>query len=629
MPGGRITDEDIQKVRDASDIVAVFSERVPVKQRGRDFWCCCPFHNEKSPSCKIDPALQLWHCFGCGEGGDVFAFIMKAEDLSFPEAVHRLAERAHIDIVEVGGKPAAPASKKARLKDICKATAEFYHLQLMRLKSPEASAAREYLSGRDLGGKVPNDWNLGFAPGRGMLTRHLSSKGFKADEMVEANVCSRDSQGKLRDRFYNRIMFPINDVAGDCIAFGGRVVGKGEPKYLNSQETPLFHKSQVLYGLDKAKVAMASSGVAIVCEGYTDVIALHEGGVRNAVATLGTALTMRHIRILGRHAQKKIVYLFDGDAAGQKAADRALEFIDSSMTPEAGKTRIELCAVTLPDNLDPAEYMASHTAVELEELIEHAQPLLKYGIDRRLAAHDLSSAEGRSAALASALSVLAPIKDSLLAKDYAIQIAGRTRAREEDVLEALSKLAPPARYGEAADEEAAAQAPVPVQASQRRAFSKTELNRLRLERELLSVLAKNPLVALAHADVLAQTKWHDSLHSAIASSILDTLMSDPAASAAAIVSNAAAVDGRAGRVLTAGGNSTETASPEEVARFLAEELAIGDAEDAIEELRSQLADESLKGTEEYDFLFQATTALQKELLEKRLAHKPVAHEGRL
>ena len=411
----------------------------------------------------------------------------------------------------------------------------------------------QYLSGRDLGGKVPHDWNLGFAPGRGVLTRHLSSKGFKADEMVEANVCSRDSQGKLRDRFYNRIMFPINDVAGDCIAFGGRVVGKGEPKYLNSQETPLFHKSQVLYGLDKAKVAMASSGVAIVCEGYTDVIALHEGGVRNAVATLGTALTMRHIRILGRHAQKKIVYLFDGDAAGQKAADRALEFIDSSMTPEAGKTRIELCAVTLPDNLDPAEYMASHSAAELEELIEHAQPLLKYGIDRRLAAHDLSSAEGRSAALASALSVLAPIKDSLLAKDYAIQIAGRTRAREEDVLEALSKLAPPVRYGEASAEEAAAQAPVPAQGPARRALSKTELNRLRLERELLSVLAQNPLIALAHADALAQTKWHDPLHSAIASSILDTLMSDPAASAGrSIVSSAAAVDGRAGRVLTAG-----------------------------------------------------------------------------
>ena len=628
MPGGRITDEDIQKVRDASDIVAVFSERVPVKQRGRDFWCCCPFHNEKSPSCKIDPALQLWHCFGCGEGGDVFAFIMKAEDLSFPEAVHRLAERAHIDIVEVGGKPAAPASKKARLKDICKATAEFYHLQLMRSTAPDAAAAREYLSGRGLGGKVPNDWNLGFAPGRGALTRHLSSKGFKADEMVEANVCSRDSQGKLRDRFYNRVMFPINDVSGDCIAFGGRVIGTGEPKYLNSQETPLFHKSQVLYGLDKAKVSMASSGVAIVCEGYTDVIALYEGGVRNAVATLGTALTMRHIRILARHAQKKIVYLFDGDAAGQKAADRALEFIDSSMTPEAGKTRIELCAVTLPDNLDPAEFMGSHGGAELEELIEHAQPLLKYGIDRRLAAHDLSSAEGRSAALASALSVLAPIKDSLLAKDYAIQIAGRTRAREEDVLEALAKLEPPARFGDAG-ETSEARGPVPVGAPPRRAISKTELNRLRLERELLSVLSQHPLIALTHADALAQTQWHDPLHATLATSILDTLASDPAASAAAIVSNASAADARAGRVLTAGGSSTETASPEDVARFLIEELAIGDAEDAIEELRAQLANESLAGTEEYDFLFQATTALQKELLEKRRAHKPVAHEGRL
>ena len=627
MPGGRITDEDIQKVRDASDIVAVFGERVPVKQRGRDFWCCCPFHNEKTPSCKIDPALQLWHCFGCGEGGDVFAFIMKAEDLSFPEAVHRLAERAHIDIVEVGGKPSAPASKKARLKDVCKATAEFYHLQLMRSKAPMAQAAREYLAGRGLNKEVPNKWNLGFAPGRGELSRHLSARGFKPDEMVEANVCIRNAQGRLHDRFYDRIMFPINDVSGDCIAFGGRVIGAGEPKYLNTQETPLFHKSQVLYGLDQAKVAMASSGVAIVCEGYTDVIALHEGGVRNAVATLGTALTMRHIRILARHAQKKIVYLFDGDAAGQKAADRALEFIDSSMTPEAGKTRIELCAVTLPDNLDPAEFMASYGAAELEPMIDDAEPLLKYGIDRRLAAYDLSTAEGRSAALASALSVLAPIKDSLLAKDYAIQIAGRTRAREEDALDALSKLEPLARYSR--DDQSTPERLQATRTAPARKLAKPELNRLRLEREFLAVLAQNPLVALAHADGLAQTQWHDSLHAAIAASLLDTLTGDPAASAAVVVSNASAADARAGRLLTAGGSGSDTASPEEIARFLAEELAIGDAEDAIEELRAQLADESKAGTEEYDFLFQAVTALQKELLEKRRAHKPVAHEGRL
>ena len=172
--------------------------------------------------------------------------------------------------------------------------------------------------------------------------------------MIEANVATRGRDGRLRDRFFNRVMFPISDIQGDCIAFGGRVIGKGEPKYLNSQETPIFHKSQVLYGLDKAKAAMASTGDAVVVEGYTDVIALHEGGIENVVATLGTALTLRHIRILSRHASKRIVYLFDGDAAGQRAADRALQFVDDSMTPEAGKSRIEVCAVTLPDNLDPA-----------------------------------------------------------------------------------------------------------------------------------------------------------------------------------------------------------------------------------------------------------------------------------
>ena len=354
MAGG-ISEEDIQKVREANDLVEVIGERTPVKQRGRDFWCCCPLHNEKTPSFKIDPALQLWHCFGCGEGGDVFGFIMKTEDLSFPEAVRRLAERAHIDIAESGGRKSIGSSRKARLKAVCDETSQFYHCQLMRNPGSDASAARSYLGARGLGGEVPKTWQLGFAPGHGQLVRHLSAKGFKPDEMVQANVALSNDGGKLRDRFYNRIMFPINDPQGECIAFGGRVVGKGEPKYLNSQETPLFHKSQVLYGMDKAKAAMASTGIAVVVEGYTDVIALHEAGVRNAVATLGTALTMRHIRLLSRHAQHRIVYLFDGDEAGQRAADRALAFIDDSMTPEAGKSRIELAAVTLPDNLDPAD----------------------------------------------------------------------------------------------------------------------------------------------------------------------------------------------------------------------------------------------------------------------------------
>lgn len=626
-----ISDEDVQRVREASDIVAVVGEHAPVKQRGRDFWCCCPLHHEKTPSFKIDPALQLWHCFGCGEGGDVFAFVMKVEDLTFPEAVRKLAERAHIEIAEAGGRGVS-SSRKGRLKDVCRATAAFYHTQLMRSPARPAADARAYLAGRHLGGAVPKTWNLGFAPGNGALVRHLSAQGFKPDEMLEANVATKGRDGRLRDRFFNRVMFPINDAQGDCIAFGGRVIGKGEPKYLNSQETPIFRKSQVLYGLDKAKATMASTGCAVVVEGYTDVIALHESGISFAVATLGTALTMRHIRILARHAQKRIVYLFDGDAAGQRAADRALAFIDRSMTPEAGKSRIELCAVTLPDNLDPAEFVEARGADALKKLIEEARPLLSYGIERRLAAYDLATAEGRARALEDALAVLAPIKDSILAKDYAVQIAGRVRAREQDVLDQLARLVPPQRIDE--DEPRGGGAPAPAQASaagvhaeaapsapRRVALSSAERNRLRFERELLSLLAENPLIALAHADAIAQTSWHDARHAALAQAILDTLVENPAAAPTDIISAAErALPGAAG-ILTSSTRRDGT-PPDQAAAYLVEELAIGDAEDAVAAMKAQLADPRGLAPEESEALFAALVALQKDLVARRQAHKP-------
>lgn len=634
---GTISEEDIQKVREASDLVAIIGERSPVKQRGRDFWCCCPLHHEKTPSFKIDPVLQLWHCFGCNEGGDVFGFLMKTEDLTFPEAVRKLAERAHIDIADTGGRGGVANSKKARLKAVCEATAAFYHTQLMRNPEPDAASARSYLSGRGLGGDVPKRWQLGFAPGQGKLVRHLSAQGFNAEEMVEANVAMKDRSGKLRDRFFNRVMFPINDAQGECIAFGGRVIGKGEPKYLNSQETPVFHKSQVLYGLDHAKAAMAATGVAVVTEGYTDVIALHEAGIANAVATLGTALTLRHIRLLSRHAQHKIVYLFDGDEAGQRAADRALGFIDNSMTLEAGRSKVELAAVTLPDNLDPAEFVGTRGADELRALIDAAQPLLKYGIERRLAAYDLATAEGRSRALVDALSVLAPIKDSLLAKDYAVQIGSRCRAREQDVLDQLARLEPPRHTDDAQEREEAgrasaadqaafgAGAPAPgaqPPAARRSGLSQTEVNRRRFEREFLSLAAQHPELALMHADALAQTQWHESVHATLAQSMLTTLSDDPGAAAARIINDAAAVQPQASGILTSGAMTT-TAEPEPLARFLVEELAIGDAEDAIAALRAQLSDPASLPADDYEMLFQTVTAMQKDLNLRRMAHKPL------
>lgn len=617
MSKGSISQEDIEKVREATDLVALMGERTPVKQKGRDFWLCCPFHQEKTPSCKIDPALQRWHCFGCGEGGDAFSYIQKLEDLTFPEAVRRLAERAHIDIVETSGKPSMPASRKARLKEICARTAEFYHTQLMRGKGDEADAARAYLAGRGFGGKVPTTWNLGFAPGRGALVRHLSSLGFKSDEMIAANVVLDGRDGRLRDRFYNRVMFPINDVQGECIAFGGRVIGQGEPKYLNSQETPLFHKSQVLYGLDHAKAAMAATGDAVVVEGYTDVIALHEHGITNAVATLGTALTMKHIRLLSRHASKRIVYLFDGDAAGQRAADRALTFIDESMTPEAGRTRVELVAVTLPDNLDPAEFVEARGAEALRALLDNAQPLIKYGIDRRMAQHNLATAEGRTRALASCLEVLAPIKQSLLAKDYAIQLAGRLRQREEDVLAALERVEVPRTSYREEEPEAPLTAPAP--ARPRRALSRAERNRLSFEREFLSLVAHHPEVGLAHVDGLAQVQWHEEVHRQLAEGLLAALADQPTITAAALVDRAAAEVPHATAVLMGPGFDRE-ADPAALGAFLAEELALEDAEEAVAELVAQLADEGLDA-DEAALLHETATALQKDIAARRRAHR--------
>lgn len=608
-----ISDEDIQKVREASDLVALFGERVPVRQRGRDFWCCCPFHNEKTPSCKIDPSTQLWHCFGCGEGGDVFGFVMKIDDVSFPDAVRMLADRAHIDIKEAGGRGVSN-SRKARLREVCATTRDFYHSQLMRGKSSEAAAAREYLGGRDLGGAVPKKWQLGFAPGRMSLVRHLSSAGFNAEEMIAANVALSGDGGKLRDRFFNRVMFPINDPQGECIAFGGRVIGSGEPKYLNSQETPLFHKSNVLYGLDKAKSALTSTGIAIIVEGYTDVIALHESGIENAVATLGTALTLQHIRLISRYASKRIVYLFDGDAAGQRAADRALEFIDNSMTPEAGKTRIELCAVTLPDDLDPADFVAQRGGDALRALVNDAKPLLSYGIERRLARYDLSSAEGRTRALSDALSVLAPIKTSLLAKEYAVQLSGRLQMREQDVVDALALVSPPRKYDN--DEQAERQ----TRRTSHITLSESEKSRRKFERRLVSLLAQNPHMALEHADALAQTQWHDQANEKLAGIVLDTLEKKPDATAAQIVAAASEIAPRAAGALTSASFS-ENENPQHAISFLVEELEIGDIESTLASMNSQLKSDPSLTPEDRELIFTAMVDLQKTVNAKRAAHK--------
>lgn len=609
------SDEDIRKVREANDLVELFSERSVMRQRGKDFWCCCPFHQEKTPSCKVDSASQTWHCFGCGEGGDIISYVRKLDDVDFVDAVRFLARRANIELSE-SAAASRSHSKKGRLKAVCEETASYYHMLLMRSTDDEAAAARSYLSGRDLGGQVVKDWRLGYAPGRSNLVTHLRSLGYTETEMVEANVAVRGQQG-VRDRFFSRIMFPINDARGECIAFGGRVVGTGEPKYLNTGDTPIFHKSEVLFALDRAKARMTSTGDAIVVEGYTDVIALHEAGFTNVVATLGTSLTRQHIRQLSHHAKKRIIYLFDGDEAGQRAADRALGFIDSSVTPEAGASRVDLCAVTLPDGLDPAEFIAARGAESFSQVLEGAIPLIRFGIDRRLARYDLTTPEGRARATNEALSVLAPIKDSLLAKDYAVYISSRVHSREQDVLLRLSELKPPARLPEQAAPNASGGE---ASARPRRVLTPAERNRLRTEREFLSLCAHNPAMVPQFYNELGQTEWHERLHRELAEAIMDITVEAPDITVADLIMKANDRCKYAFRILTAssveGGNGAFNTM-----RYLADELSIGDMEDAIAAMRAQMGFSASE--EEKDAVFQMICALQSELNSLRSRHTNV------
>ena len=520
--------------------------------------------------------------------------------------------------------PAWGRAPRLRLRAVCAEAAEFFHTQLMRSKSPQAGAARAYLSQRGLGGDIPKTWMLGFAPGQGMLVRHLASKGFESTEMIQANVAVVGSDGRVRDRFFNRVMFPIKDEQGQCIAFGGRVIGKGEPKYLNSQETPLFHKGRMLYALDKAKAAMASTGVAVVSEGYTDVIAMHEAGIRNAVATLGTALTRTHIRVLSRHARKRIVYLFDGDAAGQRAADRALQFIDSSMTPEAGAARIDLFAVTLPDNLDPAEFIDAHGGQELQSLIDQAKPLLEYGIDRRLGNWDLSrrralGRRGRRAQRVGAHQGFAA-RQGLRAPDRQ-----PCPCRRERRVGAVGEPQTPAHLRCGGNRRRPRRPRRPA-APVRRKLPQSEMNRRRFERQLLALCAARTDLALAHADALASVQWHDPACAAVSASMLDTLTADPAALPAAIVGAAIMAEPRAAGFLTRG--VPESAVPEDLAAFLVEELSIGDTEEAISAMRAQMSAPASMPPEDYDLLFETVAAMQRELTARKRMHAESATSSR-
>jgi DNA primase len=485
---GRIPEEDVDRVRDATDIISLVSETVQLKQKGRLWWGCCPFHTEKTPSFKVDPSSGLWHCFGCGTGGDAIGFVMKAENLDFPDAVRRLAERAHVEIHEES--TGMPRGQKERLLAASEEAAAYFHELLTKSRDPRAAEARDYLKSRGFGIDVAKRFRLGFAPPSGSpLATHLAAKGFTSDELVLAGLASRDERGNVRDRFFGRLMFPIGDLTGRTIAFGGRVLGDGRPKYLNSAETPIFHKSSNLYAIDRAKNEIVRTGTAIVVEGYTDVIALHVAGLPYAVATLGTALTEQHVRLLARFA-KRVVYLFDGDDAGVRAARRAEEFLDWQARPEfqnrLGKAQdaADLRVALIPEGKDPADFVAAYGAERMARLVDEASPLVEFLVDAALSDHDIDTPEGRSAGLHAAAAVIARLADSLLVHDYTNHLAGRLlvdyRTVQQAVLEAARR---PLPKQSAEPGETAPAAPAPKRVNDPQALA---------EQELLAVLARSP-----------------------------------------------------------------------------------------------------------------------------------------
>lgn len=605
-----ITDEDKEKVRQATDFVQLVAETVELRQRGQEFWGCCPFHGEKSPSFKVNPNTGLWHCFGCGEGGDVFSYVQKRENLDFPDAIRFLADRAGIELSEERGGRRGP--RRNRLIDCLAEAQSFYATMLMRGRGEGPDAARAYFGSRGFGGDVCRRWGLGYAPGRGALVSDLRSCGFSASEMVAADL-ALDRGGRPVDRFFDRVMFPINDEQGRPIAFGGRVIGpkKDTAKYVNTRDTAVFNKGKHLFAYDRAKETMAATGEAIVCEGYTDVISMHENGFTNAVAALGTAFRLDHIKLMERQRVNRIICMFDGDAAGQRAAERAVQFID--------KTTAELRCVVLPDNQDPMEFLSAHPADELRPLLDAARPLMDFVFEKRLAGVDLGNPGARVAALESMAKVLAPLKKSVVMPEYAARLADALKMEVDDVKLAIRE-APlprddepagrgrakplaagpgqpsrPQRYQQRAQAPQAARdfapasedafdyvpaeaygdvaygcgdggvyggapdygyspaepgflpAPAPVQPRYR--LSEEERMQLSCEQELLCAMAAEPDAVRRFADRLAEVSWADSRHEAMAWAMLST----PAGSAPAdVVAAATAACASAPQVLSAG-----------------------------------------------------------------------------
>ncbi|GIH37558.1 DNA primase [Microbispora corallina] len=409
-------------MRERSPIADVVGEHIQLRNAGGgNLKGLCPFHDEKSPSFNVTPARGYYYCFGCAEGGDVITFVRKIENLTFTEAVERLAQRAGIQLrYEQGGYvPGREQGERLRLIEAHKAAAEFYAAQLA---TPDAAPGRRFLSERGFERADAEHFGVGYAPAEWeALSRHLMARGFTSQELIKGGLAREGRRGPV-DRFRGRLVWPIRDITGDVIGFGARKLLDSDdgPKYLNTPESPIYHKSSVLYGVDLAKREIARRSQAVIVEGYTDVMACHLAGVPTAVATCGTSFGEDHIKVLRRllldqaEFRGEVIFTFDGDSAGQKAALRAFQDEQKFVT--------QTFVAIQPDGLDPCDLRVKHGDAAVRDLIAGREPLFAFAIRSVLSRYDLNTNEGRLAALDAAAPVVASIKDPGLRKAYLVDL---------------------------------------------------------------------------------------------------------------------------------------------------------------------------------------------------------------
>jgi len=468
---GLIPESIVEDVRRAADIVEIVSEVVALKPAGRNLVGLCPFHNEKTPSFTVSPEKQIFHCFGCGQGGNVFAFLMQHQGLSFPEAVRALAERYHIAIPETAGGSAqgGRADLRSRLQAVNNLALEFYRRCLAHPK--QGQPARDYLVRRGLSDAVIEAFQLGYAPpGWDQLARFLKGRQVPEDLAEKAGlIAARRSGSGFYDRFRGRVIFPILDVNGQVVGFGGRVLDDGLPKYLNSPETPLYNKRRCLYGLHQARDHCRASRAVYIVEGYLDLLALHQHGIANAVATLGTALTAEQVALLKRFiGSGDIVLVFDGDAAGQKAAERTrpiFEQLHSRFQPGSFRREsgVNTRVLELPEGHDPDTFLRARGAEAFAALAAGAKGMVAFLIDAALRQHG-DTIEGRAMAVGEMVGPLQAVSDPVTRSLY-IKLLAEKVGVDEAVI--ARRLARPGHRRPAAVGETREKAPVRLPALER------------------------------------------------------------------------------------------------------------------------------------------------------------------